>query len=325
MLKQKNNLLKVIIIIGLLLFPQLFRNNSYIVLLLCTSAISIIVVSGLDILFGYSGQISLGHAGFYCIGAYSSAILSKSLGLPVVLTVIFGAMLATIIAILIALPAARLIHHFLALITIAFGELIYLFVAHADKLTGGFSGINFIPKPAVGGFVFDTNLSYYYFVLFFTLILLLVKARIVSSRTGRALIAVRENTHSSDGIGINVKKYKVLAFALSAFYAGIAGALYGHLIGFISPESFQFSQSIVFLTMLLFGGMGNFWGPVIGAVTLTMVAESLQKLGSYQMLIYGIFLLVIIVFIPSGLTKGKNPVKLITAFFKKKGEMKTDA
>jgi len=318
MLKKKNHIYKVLVIIGLLLLPQLFRHNSYIVLLLCTSAISIIVVSGLDLLFGYSGQISLGQAGFYCIGAYTSAILSLSYGFPVIISMLLGAVLATLLAVLIALPAVKLVHHFLALITISFGELVYLFVAHAERLTEGFSGMNFIPKPVIGNFTLDTNLSFYYFILFFMLLLLLVKTRIVNSRTGRALIAVRENVHSSDGIGINVKKMKVLAFALSAFYAGLAGALYAHLIGFISPESFQFSQSIMFLTMLLFGGMGNFWGSVVGAVILTMVSEALQELGSYQMLIYGIFLLVIIIFIPSGLTKGKNPFRLISAAYNKK-------
>ena len=311
MIKQRKYLLTTVLFLGLLLLPQLFRHNSYIVLLFCTSAISIIVVTGLDVLFGYSGQISLGHAGFYCIGAYTSAILSQTFGIPVILTIMGGAILATLIAVLIALPAARLVHHFLALITISFGELIYLFVAHATDLTGGYSGLNFVPKPGIGSFVFDTNLTYYYFALFFMLTLLIIKQRIVKSRTGRALIAVRENTHSSDGIGINVKKYKVIAFAVSAFYTGIAGALYGHLIGFISPESFQSSQSVVFLTMLLFGGMGNFAGPIVGAVTLTFLSESLQKLGSYQMLVYGIFLLLIVVFIPSGLTKGRNPFKTI--------------
>ena len=323
MIKRNKNIYIVAAIIGLLILPQLFRHNSYFVLLLCTSAISIIVVSGLDILFGYSGQISLGHAGFYCIGAYTSAILSKTLGIPVLISIFGGAVLATLVAVLLALPAARLVHHFLALITISFGELIYLFVAHATDLTGGFSGMNFVPKPALGPLVFDTNLSFYYLALVIMLLLLLVKVRIVNSRTGRALIAVRENSHSSDGIGINVKKYKVLAFAVSAFYAGVAGALYGHLIGFISPESFQTAQSTVFLTMLLFGGMGNFAGPIVGAVTLSLLSESLQKLGSYQMLVYGIFLLLIVVYIPSGLTRGKNPIKMLSSFYaRKKGTEK---
>lgn len=157
------------------------------------------------------------------------------------------------------------------------------------------------------------------FILVLVTILLIVKHNIVNSRTGRSLIAIRESSSAANGMGINVRKYKVMAFALSAFYTGLAGAAYAHLIGFISPESFMFEQSVIFLTMLLFGGMGNFWGPIVGAVVLTGISESLQKLGSYQMLVYGVFLLVVIVWVPGGLTGGQNPVKVLMNHYRKKG------
>ena len=318
---KKNMIIKVAVVVLLLLLPLLFLNNSYFLLLLCTSGIAIIVVSGLDLLFGYSGQISLGHAGFSCIGAYASTILTKDLGIPVLISMILASILACLVAVVIAFPAAKLVHHFLALITISFGELMHLFASHAEKLTGGFVGINFIPEPSIFGFVFDTNFRYYYLVLAFVLVLLLLKTRIVNSRTGRALIAIRENTHSSDGIGIPVRRYKILAFTISAFYAAIGGGLYAHLVGYISPESFIQGTSVMFLTMLLFGGMGNFWGSIVGAVTLTMVSEWLQGLGSYQMLVYGVFLLIIVVFIPSGVTRGRNPIELIASAYKKRREV----
>jgi branched-chain amino acid transport system permease protein len=120
-------------------------------------------------------------------------------------------------------------------------------------------------------------------------------------------------------MGVNVTKYKTMAFAISAFYAGIGGALYAHLIGFISPETFVLNQSVLFLTMLLFGGMGNFWGPIVGAIALTVVSEFLQKLGSYQMLVYGVFLLLIIVYIPGGITQGMNAFRILKADFKRMG------
>jgi len=299
------------------LLPLVFMGDAYLILLFCTTGIAIIVVSGLDILFGYSGQISLGHAGFYCVGAYTSAILCKFFALPPILTMFVGAAFATIIAILLALPAVKLVHHFLALVTISFGQLMYLFVAHAKTLTEGYSGMNFIPKPSLGFFVFESNFSFFYLVYFFLIILLVVKSRLMASRTGRAFIAIRENPHAANGMGVNVVKYKVMAFAISAFYTGFAGALYAHLVGFISPESFEMNQSVIFLTMLLFGGMGNLWGSVAGAAALTAVSEVLQKLGSYQMLAYGVFLLVIIVFIPGGITQGFNVVELLKAGFKK--------
>ena len=292
------------------LLPAVCLFDSYIVLLLCTTGISIIVISGLDILFGYSGQISLGHAGFYCIGAYTSAILSRDLGLPVFATIFIGGLFAMALAILLALPAVKLVHHFLALVTISFGELVYLFVSQARGLTEGYSGMNFIPRPKVGSFSFESNTSYFYVVYAFLVVLLFLKQRLVRSRTGRAFIAIREDTHAANGMGVNVTKYKTMAFAVSAFYTGVAGALYAHLIGFISPESFSSSQSTLFLTMLLFGGMGNFWGPIIGAGALAIVSEFLQKLGSYQMLVYGVFLLAIIVYIPGGVSQGINVLSL---------------
>ena len=308
--KNKNIILAVLV--GIL--PLIFYGNSYFILLLCTTGISIIVVSGLDILFGYTGQISLGHAAFYCIGAYTSAILSRNFHVPVFLTLFIGAAVATLFAVLIAIPAVKLVHHFLALVTISFGRLAYLFVAHAKNLTEGFSGMNFIPRPSLGSFEFDSNFSYFYIVYVFLLIFLIVKKRLIDSSTGRAFIAIRENPHASEGMGVNNTRFKVMAFAISAFYTGFGGALYAHLIGFISPETFDSDQSIRFLTMLLFGGMGNMYGSILGAVALTAVAEYLQKLGTYQMLAYGVFLLFIVVFIPSGITRGVN----VLSFFKKK-------
>lgn len=308
---RKSAYIKLVALAAALLAPLALRNSTYIILLMCTSAISIIVVSGLDILFGYSGQISLGHAGFYCIGAYTSAILSRSLGVPVWVTLLAGAVLSALVAVLIALPSIKLVHHFLALMTIAFGQLAYLFVANTEKLTGGFSGYNFIPQPSIGSFVFNTNVRQYYLILLFVVIFLLIKQRIIHSRTGRAFVAIRENTPAADGMGVDVRKYKVMAFAISAFYTGFGGGLYAHLIGFISPENYHLSQSIVFLTMLLFGGMGNFWGPIIGSILLTAISEYLQALGSYQMLVYGSLLLTIIIFVPGGVTGGFNPLQLL--------------
>jgi branched-chain amino acid transport system permease protein len=305
--------------------PLVFISDSYLILLMCTTGIAVIVVSGLDILFGYSGQISLGHAGFYCVGAYASAILSKQLGLPVFLTLFIGAGLAALIAVLLALPSVKLVHHFLALVTISFGQLAYLFVANAKGLTDGYSGMNFIPKPALGPLIFDSNLAYFYLILFFLVVFLGAKYRLIDSRTGRAFIAIRENAHAAHGMGVNVAKYKVMAFAVSAFYTGFAGALYAHLVGFISPESFELSQSVIFLTMLLFGGMGNFWGPVVGAAALTAVSEFLQKLGSYQMLAYSVFLLVIIVFIPGGITGGFSVMDMLKRAQAKKGKAESHA
>lgn len=301
MFEKKHRVLLVLIGI-LILIPIVFSRSAYLMLLLCTIGISTIAVSGLDLLFGYSGQISLGHAAFYAIGAYTSAILSKNYGIPVWITLIIGATLAAIIGLLIALPSVKLVHHFLALVTISFAQLVYLFVSNAEELTQGFEGINFIPKPTIGSFSFDTNTSYFYLIWVCALLLLFFKQCIVCSKTGRAFLAIKENSHAANGMGINLTKYKVMAFAISAFYTGFAGGLYAHFIGFISPESFMLMQSVLFLTMLLFGGTGNLYGPILGTVALTILSELLQEIGNYQVIVYGFVLLLVILFLPTGLS-----------------------
>ena len=143
---------------------------------------------------------------------------------------------------------------------------------------------------------------YYYLVLFFVVVLLLIKQNIVKSRVGRAFIAIRENTMAANGCGVNVAQYKTLSFAISAFYVGLAGGLYAHMVGFISPDTFVQNTSVILITMLLFGGSGNLFGPVLGAAIITIIQEGLQFLADFRMLIYGIILLLIIQFQPQGIT-----------------------
>jgi branched-chain amino acid transport system permease protein len=200
----------------------------------------------------------------------------------------------------VAFPAAKLVHHFLALLTIALGQLTFIFVSKANTITNGMSGIINIPPIKIGSFEFDTNMKFLILMYILVIVFLFIKQRIVNSRVGRALVAIRDNTPAASGMGINVRYYKVMVFAISAFYTGFAGALYAHFIGFISPESFTFTQSVLFLTMLLFGGTGSLYGPVIGTAVLTIVAEYLQQAGSSQTLIYGLFILVVILFLPKG-------------------------
>lgn len=290
-----------VLMAGLIGFPVLFPEQTYALMLMTFMGIYIIAVSGLDILFGYSGQISLGHAAFYAIGAYTSTLLSMHLKLPVVLTMLIGASLATIVGMIIAYPASKLVAHFLSLSTIAFGELVYLFIVHSPgDITLGFSGIGNIPALTLFGFRFNTTDRFYFVVLFFVLLFLLMKARIVRSRVGRCFIAIRDNSLAANGMGINVRKYKVMAFGISAFFTGFAGTLYAHSVRFISPESFMNDQSVVFLTIALFGGVGTLAGPVIGSVVVTVIRELLQKTGNYQMIIYGAFLVAVLLFMPKG-------------------------
>lgn len=298
--RYKNWLIALAFILVFVGLPAWVGNNAYLMLILSLSGIFVIASIGLDLLFGYSGQISIGQAAFYAVGAYTSAILTTKLGINVWLAMLAGGVLATVFAALVALPICKLVHMFLALVTIGIGELTHQAIINLPDLTGSFTGVRAIPMPRIGDYVFNVS-SYYYIVLAVVVLSLLVKQRIVDSRIGRAFIAIRENTDAANAMGINVTYYKVVAFACSAAFTGIAGALYAHYIGFISPESFTLDQSVLFLTAVLCGGMGTFVGPIIGAVVITVINEAIQVLGSYQMLVYGIFIVVAVIYVPEGL------------------------
>ena len=300
MARHKNWLMPLAFILVVAVLPAVVGNNAYLMLILSLSGIFVIASIGLDLLFGYSGQISIGQAAFYAVGAYTSAILTTKLGVSVWLGMLAGGVLATIFAALVAIPICKLVHMFLALVTIGIGELTHQAIINLPDLTGSFTGVRAIPMPRIGSYVFNVS-SYYYIVLALVVLSLLVKQHIVDSRIGRAFIAIRENAEAANAMGINVTYYKVVAFACSAAFTGIAGALYAHYIGFISPESFSLDTSVLFLTAVLCGGMGTFAGPIIGAIVITVINEAIQALGSYQMLVYGIFIVVAVIYVPEGL------------------------
>ena len=289
------------IVLFTILYPIAAPGATYMHLVFCTFGIYIIVNCGLDILFGYSGQMSLGQAGFYAIGAYFSAILSKS-GVPVLISMLIGACMASLVGYILAIPCSKLVHHFLAVVTIGFGEIVRLIALNAPKeLTGGPNGIGSIPQVNLFGFKITTNAQYLYFVLFLVLAVLLLKRNITNSRVGRAMLAIRCNPDASEAFGIKLSKYKTMAFAIAAFCAGLGGALYAHLVKYISPESFTADQSQMFLVMILVGGMGTLAGPVIGSLLIIIVQEVLQRFGTYQMLIYGLLIIFVLFFMPNGI------------------------
>ncbi|WP_313128158.1 branched-chain amino acid ABC transporter permease [Anaerocolumna sp.] len=299
-INEKKVLILEIIIVALITAYML--RGTYPSLILCFICINTIAVTGLDILFGYTGQVSFGHAGFYAIGAYTSSILSIKLGIPVVISMIIAALVSMFFGFVIAIPASKLVKHFLSLLTIAFGNMVYIFLSVTKGLTNGFSGILNIPNLNLFGFRFKSNQSYFFLFAAVAILVLIGKKRLINSRFGRALIAVRENPHAAAGMGINVKYYKVMAFALSALLTGLAGAFYAHLIGFISPDGFNNNQSNVFMTMLLFGGIASSFGPLIGSTILTVVTEVMQGFVRYQMLLYAIFILLVLFCMPNGVS-----------------------
>ena len=303
--KRKKWLPVLVILVLTLLLP--FVLGEYQLMLCCTIFYYIIAVSGLDILFGYSGQISLGHAAFYAIGAYGSALMHNYWHLPIFVTMIFASIIATIIGALLAVPASKLVFHFLSLSTIAFGEIVYQLLVHSPgMITGDFKGI-YSTQMTFFGQDFSYR-NYFFFALICCIVFLLAKFFLVNSKTGRACTAIRENSHAANGMGINVRRYKVMAFATSAFYTAFAGAMYMHLVGFVHPDTFVKKQSVLFLTMLLFGGTGTMFGPIIGVISVELLIESLRSLQEMQGFVYGVLLLIVIVALPGGLYGGLRDV-----------------
>ena len=286
------------ILIGALLFGAISQ-NVYFITIFVFCGIYIIAVSGLDILFGYSGQIALGHAMFYASGAYTSAILTVNYGLNPWLAILAGLVITGILAAIVAIPASKLVHQFLALLTIAAGNMTYVFPCKAE-ITNAMAGIRSIPDLSIFGYELHSKFSFGVFTFIMIIVFLFLKQRIITSATGRAFMAIRENTVAAGGMGINVRKYKIMAFVISALFTSFAGSMYAHFVRFISPETFNSTQSTLLMTMLLFGGMGNSIGPILGAVVIAILNESLQGFNTYKTLIYGILILIAVLFMPKG-------------------------
>jgi branched-chain amino acid transport system permease protein len=311
--KKRNFLWASGIIVFAFAIPLLFPEQRYIMVLLTTISINVIICSGLDILYGYSGQISMGHAAFYAMGAYGSAILSKTVGLSPWLTIFIVSALTAAFAFVFALPITKLVFMFLSLVTIALGEVVYQsIVVIFPDYTGGTIGFSGIPKFKIGNFIIRERPHYLILVLGFTVLAVIMKQMLIKSRIGRALVAIRENTTAAGGMGINVRFYKSTAFAVSAFYTALAGALYAHFVGYISPETFNRAASSMFITMILFGGNGTLAGPILGATILNLFSEVIQAFGRYQMFFYGFLIIFVVMFVPQGLM---GIIHLIYNFF----------
>lgn len=247
------------------------------IFILC--GINIILAVSLNLATGYLGQLTLGHAGFMSVGAYVSALLSIHLNMPFALTLICGALAAGIVGMLIGIPILRLKGDYLCIITLAFNEIIRVIMVNLN-ITNGAKGLIGTPS--------DTTFGSVFFLMALTIF---VVWSIVHSRHGRAIIAIREDDTASELSGINNVYYKILAFAISALFAGLAGGLYSHYIGVLVPKYFDYNKSVEILVMVVLGGMGNLPGSIIAAIALTILPELLMDFSQYRMLIYAIVLI----------------------------------
>lgn len=256
--------------------------------LLVPIGVNVILAVSLNLIVGFLGELSLGHAGFMSVGAYAGCLFTVYANLPAAielpLAFIIGGLAAAVFGLIIGIPALRLKGDYLAIVTLGFGEIIRSVFNSLDIL-GGSGGLKGIEKS-----------SNYVMAYVLVVIAVLVIANLINSRHGRAIKAIRDNVIAAESVGVNVVYYKILAFVLSAFFAGVAGVLYGHNLAILKPATFDFNKSIEILVMVVLGGMGSIPGSIIAAVVLTMLPEVLRFLADYRMLLYAIALIVMMLF-----------------------------
>jgi branched-chain amino acid transport system permease protein len=273
--------------------------NGYALYLLTLAGIFALVALGLNLLTGYAGQISLCHAAFFGVGAYATALLTTKAGLPYLVALPLGALLTTAIGAAAAVPALRLKNLYLAIATLGFGVVLQKIIFEWRDLTGGGGGLA-LSAPTITGYELGAT-GLYYLTLAFVILGLWGACNVSRGRTGRALRIIKESEIAAASLGIHIARYKVTAFALSAFYAALAGGLFAYLVRYINPESFNVGLSIAFLSMVVIGGLGTIGGSIVGAAFYVIVPELLRGIKDAPGLVFGLLLVVVMVFMPQGL------------------------
>ncbi|NLF46561.1 MAG: branched-chain amino acid ABC transporter permease [Syntrophomonadaceae bacterium] len=263
--------------------------DAYYLRIIILIGINIILALGLNIITGVTGQLSMGHAGFMSIGAYTAAILTMKFGLPFWMALLAGASLAAFFGFLIGIPTLRLEGDYLAMVTIGFAEIIRVFF------------LNFEPGGKAVGLYGMPQHTTFTIVWVLVIIVILLNAKLLESRTGRAFYAIRENEIAAQASGINTTRFKVLAFTVGSFLGGLGGGLYAHYMSYIAPQDFAFMKSIEILNMVVLGGMGSIPGTILGTIILTIAPEMLRIVADYRLLFYGALLVILMIFRPNGL------------------------
>jgi len=263
----------LMLIAALITFPLIAPN--YYIYMANYMAINVIVTVGLNILVGYTGQISLGHAGFFAIGAYGTVLLMTALHLPFLLAIVVAAFIAAFFGFVLGLPALRLEGPYLAIATLGFGMAITQVIGRW-QVFGGRMGLE-TPNLTFGPYVLESDTQLYFLIVSIAFLLILAARNLMKTRVGRAFIAIRDSDIAAETMGVNLVFYKTLAFAVSAFYAGIAGGLFAFLLGFINPSTFNFILSIYFLAFVIVGGLGSIFGSIMGGMVMTWLLLVLDK------------------------------------------------
>lgn len=321
MTKKNREMLIFFIFVLAVLFLPLFLRGSYFLNVTVFIGINTMLAVALNLLLGYAGQISLGHAAFFGLGAYISGILTTRFGLDPWYVLVIAAFANGVLAFIIGFPILKLKGHYLAMATLGFGTIMYIIFNETVAITGGPSGLSGIPSIHIGSFVFDNDLSNYYLIWIVTLIVMLLAINLSQSRIGRALRAIHDSEVAARVLGVNARILKVQIFTVSAVISAIAGSLYAHTMTFISPASFGFNFSVELVTMVIIGGLGSIYGSFLGAAILTVLPEFLRILQDYDIIVYGLMLIIMTMYMPGGLISAlQQASNFIIGRIKSRGE-----
>ncbi len=288
---------------GLALLAWPWVSPRYFVFLASLIVVNAIVAIGLNLLSGYTNQLSFGHAGFLAVGAYTAAIVTTRWpGVPVVLTLLAAAVVTGLVGLLLGVPCLRLEGLYLAMATLAFGFVVVEAILNLDWLTRGNDGLR-VPAARLGPWAFATDSARYYLVLAVGALMVWAALNLARTRTGRALLAIRESEVAAQASGVHLARYKTLAFVISAVYTGVAGGLFAFVVGFLSPDAFDVFLSVDFVAMIIVGGLGSVPGSIVGAALLTVLNDTLVGFQNYRPLIFGAILIASMLFMPGGVAR----------------------
>lgn len=300
------------LLVLLLALLPVFVRSPYLLTIMIFIGLHTILAVGVCLLMGYAGQISLGHAAFYGLGAYASAIATAKYGLSPWLGVLLSVTLTGGVAFVMARPIFKLKGNYLAMATLGFGYIIYIFFNQAMSLTGGPSGVTGVPYLSIAGWAFDRDIEYYYLVWVVAATVLLTSLNIINSRVGRALQAIHGSEVAAQSLGADTARLKAQVFVISAVYAGLAGSLYAHYVTFVNPSPFGFHKSVMLVVMAAVGGLATVWGAPFGAAVMTLLSEALRAVvprlldhasGEHEIIAFGLILILVMILMPQGVVR----------------------
>jgi branched-chain amino acid transport system permease protein len=301
---MKQELMKFFVFAAAVFTAPVFFKDGYIINVLVFVGIYTILAVALNLLLGLAGQISLGQAAFFGLGAYISGVLTATYAANPWVAMVIAVIAVGIIAFVIGFPILKLRGHYLAMATLGMGIIVYIVFNETIDITGGPSGLSGIPNLSICGVIFNSDMKNYYLVWFFAIVTILLSVNLSTSRIGRALRAIHDSEAAARILGVNVRLLKVQIFTISGIFSALAGSLYAHTVQFISPASFGFNVSIELLTMVIIGGLGSIYGSFLGAAILTLLPELFRTFQDYDIVVYGIVLIVMTMFMPGGLVRG---------------------